>query len=68
MGLLTEELRARIGEQAVYTAPEPVGRASIRYYALAVGDPNPLYSDASAAQAAALRVAHTHGAGGGAKG
>jgi acyl dehydratase len=52
MGLLTDELRARIGEQAVYTAPEPVGRASIRYYALAVGDANPLYSNPSAAQAA----------------
>jgi acyl dehydratase len=52
MGLLTDELRARIGEQAVYTAPEPVGRAAIRYYALAVGDANPLYSNPSAAQAA----------------
>ena len=33
-----DELRARIGETAVYTAPEPLGRASIRYFALAVGD------------------------------
>jgi acyl dehydratase len=47
--LLTDDLRARIGETAVYTAPEPVGRAAIRYYALAVGDHNPLYTDAAAA-------------------
>jgi acyl dehydratase len=49
VSLLTDELRARIGETAVYTAPEPVGRASIRYYALAVGDDNPIYTDAAAA-------------------
>ena len=52
MTLLTDELRSRIGETAVYTAPEPVGRAAIRYYALAVGDANPLYTDAEAAASA----------------
>ncbi|HCK78944.1 MAG TPA: hypothetical protein DHW34_02890 [Actinobacteria bacterium] len=55
MGLLTDELRARIGETAVYTAPEPVGRAAIRYYAMAVGDDNPLYTDAEAAHHAGYR-------------
>ncbi len=49
-GLLTEQLRARIGETATYTAPEPLGRAAIRYYALAVGDENPLYTDRSYAR------------------
>ena len=43
--LLTDELRGRIGETAAYTAPEPLGRAAIRYFALAVGDDNPLYTD-----------------------
>ncbi len=48
--LLTDALRARIGERAVYTAPEPLGRAAIRYYAVAVGDDNPLYTDRSYAR------------------
>jgi acyl dehydratase len=55
VSLLTDELRERLGETAVYTAPEPVGRASIRYYALAVGDHNPLYTDDAAAAAAGYR-------------
>ncbi|HEU0103408.1 MAG TPA: MaoC family dehydratase N-terminal domain-containing protein [Mycobacteriales bacterium] len=42
-GLLTEALRARIGETATYTAPEQIGLAAGRYFALAVGDANPLY-------------------------
>jgi acyl dehydratase len=45
MNLLTEELRARIGDQRVYTAPDELGRASIRYFARAVGDDNRLYTD-----------------------
>jgi len=45
MSMLTDELRARIGEQRVYTAPEELGRASIRYFARAVGDDNRLYTD-----------------------
>jgi acyl dehydratase len=54
MTLITEALRARIGETAAYTAPEPLGRAAIRYFALAVGDANPLYTDPAAAAAAGL--------------
>jgi acyl dehydratase len=42
-GLLTPSLAARIGEEAVYTAPEPLGRASIRYFALATGDTDPAH-------------------------
>jgi hypothetical protein len=43
MSLLTDDLRHRIGETATYTAPEPIGRAAGRYFALAIGDTNPLY-------------------------
>lgn len=55
MSLLTDELRARIGEKAVYTAPEELGRAAIRYFALAIGDYNPLYVDQREASRAGLR-------------
>ncbi|GAA4987331.1 MaoC family dehydratase N-terminal domain-containing protein [Yinghuangia aomiensis] len=55
MALLTDELRARIGETRAYTAPEPLSAASMRYYALAVGDANPLYIDRGAARAAGWR-------------
>jgi len=50
--LLTEELRRRIGEEATYVAPEPLGRAALRYFAEAIGDPNPVYVDDAAARAA----------------
>ena len=43
--LLTDKLRARIGETRVYVAPEPIGKATFRYFAQAVGDHNPLYTD-----------------------
>lgn len=39
--LLTDELRALVGRTTVYTAPEPLGRAALRYFATAVGDSNP---------------------------
>ena len=51
MSLLTDELRARVGETVEYTAPEPMGRAAFRYFATAVGDDNPLYTDSDFAQA-----------------
>ena len=43
MSLLTDEVRALVGRTATYTAPEPLGRAAIRYFATAVGDDNPAY-------------------------
>ena len=43
MSLLTEELKSWIGREAHYPAREELGRASIRYFALAIGDDNPLY-------------------------
>jgi acyl dehydratase len=49
--LLTDEVRAWIGREAVYEAPEELGRASIRAFALAVGDDNPLWTDDEFARA-----------------
>jgi acyl dehydratase len=43
--LLTDDIKAMVGREVSYTAPEEVGRASIRYFALAMGDNNPLYWD-----------------------
>ena len=45
MSLLTPELKARIGDEVAYRSPDELGRAAIRYFALAIGDDNPLYLD-----------------------
>jgi acyl dehydratase len=45
MAMLTEELKAYVGREVHYSAREEFGRASIRYFALAMGDTNPLYVD-----------------------
>ena len=50
--MLTDELRAWIGREVTYSAPEEIGRASIRYFALAIDDDNPLYFDEGYARAA----------------
>ena len=50
MALTTRDLGELIGRRAVYTAPDEVGRASIRYFAKAIGDPCPLYVDAEYAR------------------
>lgn len=55
MVLLTDELKTWIGREVVYHAPEELGRASIRYFALAMGDDNPLYRDDAYAKAAGYR-------------
>lgn len=52
MSLLTDDIRDLVGREARYAAPEELGRAAIRYYALAVGDDNPLYTDDDYARAA----------------
>ena len=52
MALLTDELKTWIGREAHYAAREELGRASIRYFALAMGDDNPLYVDDAYAKAA----------------
>lgn len=43
MSLLTDEVRALVGRSATYTAREPLGRASIRYFAMATGDDDPAH-------------------------
>jgi acyl dehydratase len=50
--VLTEELRSWIGREVTYAAREELGRGAIRYFALAVGDDNPLYTDEAYARAA----------------
>ena len=45
MALLADELKSWIGREAHYPAREELGRASIRYFALALDDDNPLYTD-----------------------
>ena len=48
-GSLVDQYRHLIGTEHVFTAPEEVGRASIRKFALAIGDMNPLYVNRGAA-------------------
>ncbi|MGH7932483.1 MAG: MaoC family dehydratase [Candidatus Binataceae bacterium] len=54
--LLTDELKVQLKawteHDFTYTAPEELGHASIRYFALAMGDDNPLYSDDAYARTA----------------
>jgi acyl dehydratase len=45
-GRITAEVKACIGREVSYTAPEELGRGAIRYFALAIGDDSPLYRDA----------------------
>jgi len=52
MALLTDALRAWIGREVSYTGREEMGRASIRYFALAMHDHNPVYVDDAFARAA----------------
>lgn len=48
--LLTAELSDAVGRECSYEAPEELGRAAIRYFALAIGAVNPIYFDARAAR------------------
>ncbi len=47
---LVSRYRHLVGLERVYTAPEEVGRASIRKFAMALEDTNPLYVDREAAR------------------
>ena len=40
---LDERLLAHVGREQTFTAPEPLGEAAVRYFALATADANPLY-------------------------
>jgi len=42
---ITPEIADMIGKEEVFSSPEEIGRATIRRFAVAVGDPNPLYRD-----------------------
>ena len=42
---LLDSLKQMVGTEMVVTAPEPVGRAFIRQFALAIEDDNPVYQD-----------------------
>ena len=47
---LLQKLKATIGQEEDFTAPEAMGPAAFRQYALAVQDPNPIYTDRSQAR------------------
>ena len=42
MTLLTDAIKAMVGNERTYVAPEPFGTASGRYFALAIEDNNPM--------------------------
>ena len=52
---LLERLKATVGAEIVLRAPDEIGRSSLRQYALAIGDFNPIYSDREFAQINGLR-------------
>ncbi len=52
---LLDQLKATVGQEIVFQAPDEIGRSAFRQYALAVGDFNPLYSDREEATARGLR-------------
>jgi hypothetical protein len=46
--LLSDEVRAQVGREVTYTAPEPLSAAAFRYFALAIGDENPRWRQGAA--------------------
>lgn len=52
---LLEQLKATVGRERVFQAPDEIGRPAFRQYALAVGDFNPSYSDREQAVSNGLR-------------
>ena len=55
MASLLERLKETVGQKIVIQAPDEMGRSSLRQYALAIGDFNPLYSDRDFVKAHGLR-------------
>ena len=47
-----DAIQALVGREVVHRAPEPFGRTAFRYFAEAIGDDNPIYTDPDAARAA----------------
>ena len=54
MASLLEKLKETVGQEIVLQAPDEMGRSSLRQYALAIGDFNPLYSNREFAKAHGL--------------
>lgn len=54
MSLINDGIRALLWTSKVYTAPEALGAAAGRYFAMAVGDDNPLYRDGEFARSQGL--------------
>ena len=54
MTSLLEKLKETVGQEIVLQAPDEMGRSSLRQYALAIGDFNPLYSNREFAKAHGL--------------
>ena len=52
---LIAKLKSSIGQEVIYRAPDELGRSSLRKYALAIGDFNPLYTDKAFARNHGLR-------------
>lgn len=44
MSLLTLEIESMVGLERTYISPEPFGISSSRYFAMAIGDSNPMYA------------------------
>ena len=55
MASLLERLKATVGQEIILRAPDEIGRSSLRQYALAIGDFNPIYSNREFAQANGMR-------------
>ena len=55
MASLLQKLKATVGQEIILRAPDEIGRSSLRQYALAIGDFNPIYSDREFAQINGLR-------------
>ncbi len=54
MASMLEKLKGTVGQEAIFQAPDEMGRSSLRQYGLAIGDFNPLYSDREFAKAYGL--------------
>ena len=52
---LLDQLKATVGRELVFQAPDEIGRSAFRQYALAIGDFNPLYTDREYAASHGLR-------------
>ena len=52
---LLERLKDTVGRELVFQSPDPISSSSIRQYALAIGDFNPLYTDREFANAHGLK-------------